>query len=284
MANEARSVSDYKSSSEPVWCPGCGDFGVLSALTKAMANLNLDPKDVAIVSGIGCSGRLPYFVNSFGFHGVHGRALPTALGVKEGNPNLTVIAAGGDGDGLSIGAGHFPHMARRNPDVTYVMMNNMIYGLTKGQAAPTSHHDFKTGSTPYGAVEEEMNPIVLALAYHCSFIARGYSGKPNHLTDLIARGIRHKGFSFIEAVSPCPTFNKVDTYKAITPTITEIPAGHDVKDWGAAMKLAGDHAKTWIGVFYEETRPTFEDLVGETTRRSVGDKAASVETIARQFM
>src|SRR5438067_10647053 len=180
----SHTTTDYKSDVKITWCPGCGDFAVLNALYQALATLDLDPKDVVVVSGIGCSGRLPIFVNSYGFHGVHGRVLPTAMGIKIGNPKLTVIAVGGDGDGLAIGGGHFPHAARRNVDITYIMLDNNTYGLTKGQASPTTGKNSSVRSLPYGAAEDNLNPIGLALAYKASFVARGLSGQLNQLIGL----------------------------------------------------------------------------------------------------
>src|SRR5438067_9102514 len=191
----AHTTADYKSDVKITWCPGCGDFAVLNALYQALTTLNLDPKDVAIVSGIGCSGRLPIFVNSYGFHGVHGRVLPTAMGVKIGNPKLTVIAVGGDGDGLAIGGGHFPHAARRNVDITYIMMDNNVYGLTKGQGSPTTSGDFTLKALPYGVHEENLNPVALSLAYDVSYVARAFSGAIDAMTAQFIRAIRHKGFS-----------------------------------------------------------------------------------------
>src|SRR3989304_6677912 len=154
---------DYRSRTKPVWCAGCGDYGVLAALYKALSLKKINPKDVVIVSGIGCSSRLPDFVKAYGFHGAHGRALPVAIGIKASNPSLTVFVAGGDGDGLSIGAGHLPHAARKNVDITYILMDNAIYGMTKGQCSPTSELDFESGSSPYGTIEEPLDPIPLSL-------------------------------------------------------------------------------------------------------------------------
>ena len=262
-------TADYKATVKPIWCPGCGDFAVLNALYQALTTLNLDPKDVAIVSGIGCSGRLPIFVNSYGFHGVHGRVLPTAMGVKIGNPKLTVIAVGGDGDGLAIGGGHFPHAARRNIDITYIMLDNNIYGLTKGQASPTTLQTFQGKSSPYGVAEENLNPIALALAYDVSFVARGYSGQLKHLTDLMVEGINHKGFSFIHALSPCVVFN--DTYKYYGKKVTSIAPYENTANKMRALELWQDKNNIFLGVFYkDETRQPFNerirDIVGQFPR------------------
>ena len=166
----------YKGDEHPIWCPGCGDFGVLASLYNALAGLKINPKDLVVVSGIGCSGRTPGFVKSYGFHSVHGRVLPVALGVKLANPNLEVIGVGGDGDGFAIGGGHIPHAARRNSDMTYLIMDNATYGLTKGQYSPTSQVGFQAGSTPYGNIERPLNPLAMLIAYGATFIGQGYSG------------------------------------------------------------------------------------------------------------
>ena len=220
--------ADYKSKLEPIWCPGCGDFGVLASMYEAFARKNLDQKDIVIVSGIGCSSRLPGFVNSYGFHSVHGRTMPISLGIKIANPKLNVFVVGGDGDGYSIGAGHLPHAARRNPDITYLVMDNEIYGLTKGQASPTSPNLLQTHSTPFGNIDEPLNPLAMMIAYNASFVAQGYSGRPKELTEIIIEAMDHKGYSFINVMSPCTTF--YNTYKLIPPKLEVVPATHDVAD------------------------------------------------------
>ena len=247
----SKTSQDYQAELKPTWCPGCGDFGVLSCLYKAFAALDLPPEEVALIAGIGCSSRIPGFVNVYGFNAVHGRALPMALGVKMANPELTVVATGGDGDGFAIGGGHIPHVARKNLDIAYIIMDNQIYGLTKGQAAPTSSFAFETGTTPYGAVEMPLNPIALALTYGATFVARGYSSQVKELTDLIVKAIDHKGFAFLQVLSPCPTFNKVDTFKAYATRVAPIPETHDVTNLTAALHLALTEDKTHLGIFYQ---------------------------------
>src|SRR5579862_7597253 len=239
---------DYRSDLKPIWCAGCGDFGVLNALYKAMSMCNLDPEQTVVVSGIGCSSRLPGFVNAYGFHGVHGRALPIPTGIKSARPELNVIVVGGDGDGYSIGGGHFPHCARRNPDMTYLIMNNNTYGLTKGQVSPTSMVPLASlnpkidpkrwKTTPYGMVEDAINPIAQAIAWDVSFIARGFSYKPNQLTDLLAQAIRHKGFSLLDVFSPCPTFNSDQTEEYYKETTFDVPPDHDSTNRVKAFELA----------------------------------------------
>ncbi|MES9938664.1 MAG: 2-oxoacid:ferredoxin oxidoreductase subunit beta [Sedimenticola sp.] len=200
-------AKDYKSDIKPVWCPGCGHFAVLSALSKALAHLALKREDVALISGIGCSSRLPAYSEVYGFHGVHGRALAVAGGLKAARPDLTVIAAGGDGDGFSIGGNHFIHACRRNMDITYIVMDNEVYGMTKGQASPTTSPDWAASKlTPHGPGVPSFNPAAIALASGASFIARGFSGDPTKLTQILVEGILHKGFSFVHVLSPCTTF------------------------------------------------------------------------------
>jgi len=256
----------YKSDVKPIWCPGCGDFGVLSSFYKAIADLGIPPEQAVIASGIGCSGRFPAFVEAYGFHGVHGRVLPLATGIKLAHPDLVVVAVGGDGDAFSIGAGHLPHAASRNVDITYIVMDNEIYGLTKGQPSPTSPHGIERKASPYGSAEYPINPILMALAYGASFVARGFSSRPRDVTELIKQGITHKGFAFIQVYSPCVTF--YDTYDHFKEVTADLPADHDPTDKLAAMRLAMDE-KLYLGVFYREDRPSFvENLSGVREKAS----------------
>jgi 2-oxoglutarate/2-oxoacid ferredoxin oxidoreductase subunit beta len=206
-AHPTLKAKDYKSEIKPIWCPGCGHFAVLSALTKALAHLGLPPEEVALISGIGCSSRLPAYLNSYGFHGVHGRALPVASGLKAARPDLTVVVAGGDGDGFSIGGNHFLHACRRNMDITYIVMDNEVYGMTKGQASPTTAPEWTQSKlTPHGTGIPRFRPLAIALAAGAGFIARGYSGKPADLTHLLVEAIEYRGFAFVQVLSPCQTF------------------------------------------------------------------------------
>ena len=199
-------AKDYKSSYKPIWCPGCGDYSVLSSVTKALAMVAVPPEDVVVVSGIGCSSRIPAYTQCYGFHGVHGRALAAATGLKVARPELTVLVAGGDGDAYSIGGNHFLHACRRNVDLTYIVMDNHVYGMTKGQPSPTTEPDWDSKLSPGGTGVRSFHPLVIALASGANFVARAFSGDPNGTADIIARGIRHPGFSFIEILSPCVTF------------------------------------------------------------------------------
>ncbi len=251
-----------KSDTKPTWCPGCGDFSVLAAVEMALKRLQVPSHNVAVVSGIGCSSNLPHFLSSYGFHAIHGRALPVAEGIRWANHGLTVIATGGDGDGFGIGAGHFVHTMRRNVDLTYVTMDNQIYGLTTGQASPTSMMGQKTKSTPNGVIERPVDPIALALASGATYVARGFSGDVKHLADLVANGIQHRGFSFVDVFSPCVTYNKLNTFDFFRQRVYKLEtSGHDPTNIGLAFQRAiewGD--KIPIGLFYKVDHPTYEDL------------------------
>lgn len=246
----SRKAKEYKSGVKPIWCPGCGDYGVLTALMRAFAELDLDPKDIAVASGIGCSSRFPAFIKTYGMHGVHGRALPLATGIKLGSPSTTVVAVGGDGDGFSIGGGHIPHAARRNIDITYIVMDNSIYGMTKGQPSPTSPAGLVRKASPYGSLEQPLNPILMALSYQASFVARAFSGKGKDMTQIIKAALQHPGFSFVQVLSPCITFH--NTYELYREIATPLPEAHDSSDLLAAMKLALVTEQQYLGVFYHD--------------------------------
>lgn len=272
-AQKSPKVETYKSDVPVTWCPGCGDFSALHAIYKALGILGYDPKDTVVVSGIGCAGRLPIFTTCYGFHGVHGRVLPTATGLKLTNPKLHVFAVGGDGDGLAIGGGHFPHAARRNVDITYIMLDNSTYGLTKGQASPTTGKNSSARSLPYGASEDNLNPIGLALAYNASFVARGFSGQLNQLIELIVKAAKHPGFSFLHVISPCVVFN--NTYPYYTKNVHMIPATHDPKNKLDALDLWQDPDKTYLGIFHEVLRDSYakrtEKIIQIAQEKGKGD-------------
>ena len=254
----------HKGRVQPDWCPGCGDFSVLSALQKALLELELKPYQVLVVSGIGCSSNLPGFINTYGMHTLHGRSLAVATGAKLANHELKVIATGGDGDGYGIGGNHFTHTMRRNIDLTYLVMNNQIYGLTTGQTSPTSVKGMKTKSTPHGNVENPINPMPLAMVGGATYVARGFSGKQKHLVDVLKGAIMHNGFSLVDVFSPCVTYNKDNTYKWFAPRvkIVEEEEGYDPTDFHAAI----DKGYQWddeipIGVLWHRTDlPTLEEL------------------------
>jgi len=259
----AAKAEDFRSQTSPDWCPSCGNYAVLNAVEKACAARGLASKDVLCVSGIGCSSNLPGFLNAYGVHSIHGRAAPLATGAKLANPELTVIITGGDGDGYGIGLGHFIHAMRRNLDLTYLVMNNQIYGLTTGQASPTTMKGIATKSTPFGCIENPINPIALALAAGATFVARGFCGDIAHMASIVTQAIEHKGFSFVDCLSPCVTFNKINTYAWFREKTYKLEdSNHDVLNFSAAMAKATESpARFPIGVFYRtEGVPTYEEL------------------------
>ncbi len=257
MTVPALKAKDYKSGIKAVWCPGCGHFAVLSALTKAMAHLELMKEDVAVVSGIGCSSRLPAYIDTYGFHGVHGRALAAASGLKAARPDLTVIAAGGDGDGFSIGGNHFLHACRRNMDMTYIVMDNEVYGMTKGQASPTTLPDWcNSKMTPHGTGIPSFNPAAIALAAGAGFIARGYSGEPSELARLLVEAIEHPGFAFVQVLSGCVTYrpDQKSWKEEVHPLDSDLPTDDPVK---AAQIIQADDGKA-TGVIYVKRFPVWQ--------------------------
>jgi len=275
---------DYLSGVNPVWCPGCGYYGILGALVEAFVDLKLPSNELALISGIGCASRLPYFVKAYGFHGIHGRALPIAQGVKIANPNLTVVTVGGDGDGLAIGGGHFPHVARNNVDLTYILFNNAIYGMTKGQFSPTTTLLSSTKTSPFGLTGDALNPSALAIVYGASFVARGFSVKKEQLKDLIMQGIRHPGFAFIEILSSCSSFNTTDMNVAhLLKAIDTVPADHDPEDAVAALRLAGNESRIHLGVLRRSPRPSLEDRFQEIQERAQRGKPLGIDSLVRQF-
>jgi len=278
-----RKVDDYKSEVKPTWCPGCGDFGVLNAVYNTLLRRGRNPEDIVCVSGIGCSSRFPFFVSSYGFHGIHGRATPIATGVKTANPELTVIVLGGDGDAFAIGGGHFLHSVRRNVDMTYIIMDNEVYGLTKGQASPTSITGYVTKSTPKGTSEAPLNPIALALSTGATFVARGFSGKPKELTELILQGVEHKGLAVIDVYSPCPTFNSYNTFKFFREKTVELPKDHDVHNQEAALRLAVSDDPLYLGLFYQDLdSKSFGDRVAAKMPEQI-DAHAELEGLFKRF-
>ncbi len=254
--------AEYKTSRSPTWCPGCGDFAVLSAIRNALYELQIPPKDTLVISGIGCSGNLSHYLGTYALHVVHGRALPVATGARLAKPNLNIMVVGGDGDGYGIGVGHFIHAMRRNLDITYIVMDNQIYGLTTGQASPTSRTGMVTKTTPDGVIEAPINPLALAAVSGATFIARGFSGDPKHLTELIKAGISHRGFAVIDVLSPCVTFNKVNTYDWFRSRVYKLEASsHDSMSFQAALPKSmewGDRIP--LGIIYRTQAPTYEEL------------------------
>ncbi len=259
-------AKDYKSDLKPIWCPGCGDFGVLQAVYRALAAVGRKPHEIAFVSGIGCSSRIPGYTTAYGFNSVHGRALPIAQGIKLANPDLLVLVAGGDGDGFSIGGGHVAHAVRRNLDLTWIVMDNQIYGLTKGQLSPTSPRGARTASSAYGSLEDPVNPLLYVLAYGASFVAQGTPADMGGLAAVIEEAIRFPGFAFVNVQSPCVTFGAPDAQLKQHKTSMEKLAdlGHDPTDRMAALSLAASYGERLLtGVFYRNPAPppVYESLV-----------------------
>jgi 2-oxoglutarate ferredoxin oxidoreductase subunit beta len=253
-------VSDY-TGLKPAWCPGCGNFGILAALNKALVELDIEPHRVLLVSGIGQAGKLPHYTRGNVFNSLHGRPVPPAIGAKIVNPELIVIAVSGDGDAYGEGGNHFIHAMRRNHDITYLVHNNQVYGLTKGQASPTSDPGFVTKTTPYGAAPP-LNPIALALASGATFVARGFAGDVDHLVQLIKMGISHRGFALIDILQPCPSFNSKNTYKWYRERVYKLNYGYDSADKFDAFEKAQEWGdKIPIGIIYKAQQPTFEEQI-----------------------
>ena len=255
---------DFRNELKPNWCPGCGDFAVQASIQRAAANVGLEPHNFAVVSGIGCSGRISGYINAYGLHGIHGRALPIAQGLKMANRDLTVLAAGGDGDGFAIGTNHTIHAMRRNIDITYVVMDNNIYGLTKGQTSPRSSFGTKSKSTPLGSIEPALHPLELAISTGAGFVAQAFSGDINQLTKIIEAGMKHKGFAFINVFSPCVTFNKVNTYDWYKENLVNLEedASYDPTNRSMAMQKVMEHEGLVTGIIYQNTeRESYENLV-----------------------
>jgi 2-oxoglutarate ferredoxin oxidoreductase subunit beta len=280
-------MNDY-AGGKPAWCPGCGDFGILNAVKKALVGLPIEPNRVLMVSGIGQAGKLPHYTRGNVFNSLHGRTLPVATGAKLANPELTVIAIGGDGDGYGEGGNHFVHAMRRNIDITYLVHNNQVYALTKGQASPTSDPGFLTPTTPHGA-DQPYNPIAVALAVDASFVARGFAGDVEHLSQLIMQGIRHHGFALIDVLQPCVTYNHKNTFAWYREKVYKLEeTGYDSGNKMAAF----EKAQEWdegipIGVIYRKERATYEERfpalkLGPLARRKLDP--LRVERVMQEFV
>ena len=286
-------AKDFKGKVEPDWCPGCGDFGVLNSLQRACADLGLKPHEILTVSGIGCSSNFPGYINAYGMHTLHGRSLAVATGAQMANHELTVIATGGDGDGYGIGGNHFTHTARRNVNITYIVMNNQIYGLTTGQVSPTSTVGMKTKSTPFGSVEFPLNPLTSAIMNGATFVARGYSGDIRQLTSLMSQAIMHKGFALLDVFSPCVTFNLDNDHPFFKQRVKKLEDDtHDPSDWKAACEKAMEWGDTiYTGLFFKvEGRPTLDQLEpvlregGPLARRPIGVSEEDADRIRARML
>jgi 2-oxoglutarate/2-oxoacid ferredoxin oxidoreductase subunit beta len=289
----ALTVKDLKGHADPDWCPGCGDFGVLHALKQAIVELGLYPDEVLTISGIGCSSNLPGFINTYGMHTLHGRSLAVATGAQLANHKLKVIVTGGDGDGYGIGGNHFLHTMRRNVDLTYIVMDNQIYGLTTGQLSPTSIKGMKTKSTPFGSVENEINPIPLAIVGGATYVARGFTGQVRHLTELIKGGIQHKGFALIDTFSPCVTFNRDNTHEFFKQRTRKLEdQGHDPTDFVRAMEKGYEWGEEIpIGLFWkrddlrslDQLEPVLDDDI-PMARRHLGIDRETSRSLINELM
>lgn len=276
--------SVFDTGRRPVWCPGCGNYSILLALRKALAELEVSPERVVIVTGIGCHGRISEYMKTNAFHTIHGRVLPLATGIKLANPNLLVIGHSGDGDAYAIGLGHLPHAARRNVDVKLIVHDNMVFGLTTGQVTPTTPLGLKTRSTPFGNFEQPLNPVLLALSSGATFVARGFSGEVEHLKEVFKGAIRHRGFAFVEVLQPCVTF--FNTYNTLRRKIYKLEdAGHDPSDLEKAIKLSLETERIPIGIFYRTSRPTLEDAFIHAMNPPVAlrQKPADTKKILERF-
>lgn len=266
---------DYKDNVTPFWCAGCGDHGVLTSLLRALSELGVDPNYLVNISGIGCSSRLPYFVKSYKMHTLHGRAGAVATGTQLARPDLAVVVSGGDGDGFSIGGGHMPHLARKNVNMTYVLMDNHVYGLTKCQVSPTSPRQMKTVTTPYGGVEEPLDPVLYMLTYGASYVAQTLAANVKLTSRLIKEGMEHRGFAFINVLSQCPTYNEIEDAKSFKEASDEVAPEHDVTDVDAAMhvvNMAKKAGRIPIGLLYRNERPTLDESMAELVRRVGGHR------------
>lgn len=256
-------MKDYSNKVTPTWCPGCGHFSILRAIQVAATKLEIPIDQFVSVTGIGCSGRLSGYLNGYSFHSIHGRSLPVAQGIKIANKDLVVIAAGGDGDGFAIGTNHTLHAIRRNINMTYIVLNNQIYGLTKGHTSPLSGKGFETKSTPLGSVDYPLKPGITALAAGVTYLAQGFSGFQDQLIDIIVKGIEHKGFSVINVFSPCVTFNKVNTYQWYREHIENIDEDptYDSSNYQVAMKKLIETDELCTGIIYQKKEPSFLDKI-----------------------
>ena len=264
------SLEDYYSDDPIAWCPGCGNFSILKSLKQAFVNLGKTPHEIVIVSGIGQAPKTPHYLRCNTFNGLHGRALPVATGVKLANHELTVLAQGGDGDGYGEGGNHFIHAMRRNVDITYLVHNNQVYGLTKGQTSPTSGEGFVSRTTPQGSANRPINPLLLAIASDCSFVARGFAGEIDHLSKLIQKGVAHRGFALIDILQTCVSFNRVNTFKWYKDRVYDLDGDSEYDPQNRLM--AFEKAQEWgekipIGVIYKTDRPALDSQISAIQKK-----------------
>ena len=255
------------------WCPGCGNFGIRNILIETLAELEIKPKNLVIVSGIGQAAKIPHYINCNTFNGLHGRALPPAVAIKAVNPELVVIAESGDGDMYGEGGNHFIHTIRRNPDITHIVHNNMVYGLTKGQASPTSRPGFKTPVQVDGVFEAPFNPIAVAVALDASFVARAFCGDIEATVAIVKRAVQHRGYALVDILQPCVTFNKVNNFTWYKKRCYKLPEDYSPTSWETALKTAMEwEEKIPIGVLYKNERPAFDDRLPALKMKPPGGK------------
>lgn len=285
-------MQDLTTKEKPQWCPGCGNFSIHMALKGALSELGIPREKTVMATGIGCSGKSNHYINVYGYEALHGRGVPVASGARLANHALTVVAEGGDGDGYGIGSAHFLHSFRRNIDMTYIVHDNAVYGLTTGQAAPTAQKGMKTKSTPHGNLELQFNPLAVAIAGGCTFVARAFAGDIMHMKEILKQAISHKGFALVDVLQPCVTFNKLNTFQWWQQRVYKLDASHDVSNKAAALEKAFEeassgYAKIPTGVFYREERPTYEEEApqlksGPLLGHAVADEA--IEKAIEEFM
>ena len=272
-----KTIFDFRAG-KPIWCGHCGNYSMLTALFMSLSELDIEPRDLVVVSGIGCSSRLPGFVKNYGFHSAHGRAIPIATGVKLANPKLTVVVVTGDGDALGIGGGHLLHALRRNVDLTCLLVDNGLYGMTKGQPSPTTPFGVPTSTTPYGNPDTPVNPVSLAVTLGCGFVARGYTGNIESLKSIMVDAVRHKGTSLIHTLSPCPTFNTRETYKYFFSRVEDLPDTHDPSDFHSAVNMSADPERLYTGVFHRSERADYGEFADNAREKAgMGDIAGMIE-------
>jgi 2-oxoglutarate ferredoxin oxidoreductase subunit beta len=272
----------------PVWCSGCGNYGVLRGVEKALSKLEVPAENTVVISGIGCSGRFSHYLNAYALHGTHGRALPIATGVKTARPDLTVLVVGGDGDSLGIGGGHLPHAARKNVDLTLLILDNYTYGLTKGQSSPTTPWGCVTKTSPYGSPEDSLEVLPVLLAYDVSFVARTSSVHIEESAQIITEAVQHPGFAVVHILSPCVTY-PVLGWKTLRERLKQVPESHKREDKAAALQLAYSHDHVYTGIFYTVQKPILDDRLQQLhqsalKRYSTSGKEPSIPSLMERFL
>ncbi|MFO7890018.1 MAG: thiamine pyrophosphate-dependent enzyme [bacterium] len=276
----------YESTIKPVWCPGCGNYGILKSVKQVFAELDIPPENIMNISGIGCSGRFSHYFNTYSLHGTHGRALPTGLGAKAARKDMSVVVVGGDGDGLGIGGGHIVHTARKNVDITYILVDNRVYGLTKGQTSPTTPVDAYTKTSPYGVYDTPVNPIPMFITYDISFIARTSVVEYKRMTEIIRKAIEHKGMSMVYVLSPCITY-PILALKQVKSLIKPLPDNFPVDDQLEAMKYAYAEEPLYTGIFYQIKKTTLnqhlENQISTAHARANVKKGLTIKELLKSY-